>query len=84
MSKQFCEHLDAGWFYFLSDIYDFLGEGEGSIVHNCTIFLCSLDVRDIDDQCRGPSTKEKGHLAGKPTRGHCANRNYLSQALRTH
>ena len=25
------------------------------IVHNCTIFLCSLDVGNIDDQCRGPS-----------------------------
>ena len=31
---------------------------------NCTIFLCSLDVRNIDDQCRGPSIKEKDHLVG--------------------
>ena len=28
-------------------------------VHNCTIFLCSLDVGNIDDQSRGPSIKEK-------------------------
>ena len=34
------------------------------LVHNCTIFLCSLDVRNIDDQCRGPSIKEKDHLVG--------------------
>ena len=34
------------------------------IVHNCTIILFSLDVGNIDDQCRGPSIKEKGHLAG--------------------
>ena len=33
-----------------------------SLVHNCTIFLCSLDVRN--DQCRGPSIKEKDHLVG--------------------
>ena len=33
-----------------------------SLVHNCTIFFCSLDVRN--DQCRGPSIKEKDHLAG--------------------
>ena len=32
------------------------------VVHNCTIFLCSLDVRNIDDQCRGPNVKEKDHL----------------------
>ena len=37
------------------------GEGE-DLVHNCTIFPGSLDVRNIDDQCRGPSTKEKDHL----------------------
>ena len=34
------------------------------VVHNCTIFLCSLDVRNIDDQCRGPNIKEKDHIAG--------------------
>ena len=34
------------------------------LVHNCTIFLCSLDVRNIDDQCRGPNVKEKDHLVG--------------------
>ena len=34
------------------------------VVHNCTIFLCSLDAGNIDDQGRGPVTKEKGHLAG--------------------
>ena len=33
-----------------------------SLVHNCTIFFCSLDVRNIDDQCRGPNVKEKDHL----------------------
>ena len=31
------------------------------VVHNCTIFLCSLDVRNI---CRGPNVKEKDHLDG--------------------
>ena len=30
------------------------------VVHNRTIFLCSLD-----DQCRGFSIKEEYHLAGK-------------------
>ena len=30
----------------------------------CTINLHSQDVGNIDDQCRGPSIKEKGHLAG--------------------
>ena len=34
------------------------------LVHNCTIFLCSLDVINIDDQCRGPNVKEKDHLDG--------------------
>ena len=34
------------------------------LVHNCTIFLCSLDVGSIDDQCRAPSIKEKDHLVG--------------------
>ena len=34
------------------------------IVHNWTLFLCSLDVGNKDDQCRGPSTKEKDHLVG--------------------
>ena len=32
--------------------------------YNCTIFLCSLDVGNIDDQCRGPSIKGKDVLAG--------------------
>ena len=32
------------------------------LVRNCTIFLCSLDVRN--DQCRGPSIKEKDHPVG--------------------
>ena len=30
----------------------------------CTLFLCSLDVGNIDDQRRGPSIKEKDHIAG--------------------
>ena len=37
------------------------------LVHHCTIFLCSLDVGntdDTDDQCRGPSIKDKDHLVG--------------------
>ena len=34
------------------------------LANSCTIFLCSLDVRNTDDQCRGPSVKEKDHLAG--------------------
>ena len=34
------------------------------VEHNCTLFLCSLDVRNIGDQCRVPSIKEKDHLAG--------------------
>ena len=33
------------------------------LVHNCNIFLCSLDVRNYD-QCGGPNIKEKGHLEG--------------------
>ena len=33
------------------------------LVHKRTIFLCSLDVGNIDDQCRGPSIKERYHLA---------------------
>ena len=28
------------------------------LVHNCTLFLCSLDVENIDDQCKGSSIKE--------------------------
>ena len=46
------------------------GPSRETVVHNCTIFLCSLDVRnidvdiDIDDQCRGPSVKEIDHLVG--------------------
>ena len=40
-------------------------DGDGDdVVHNCTIFLCSLDVRNIDGQCRGPNVKEKDHLDG--------------------
>ena len=40
-----------------SDVWRFL-------IHNCTIFLCSLDVGNIDDQFRGPSIKEEDHLVG--------------------
>ena len=36
-------------------------------VHNCTIFLYSLDVGNLDDQCRGLIIKEKHHLAGQLT-----------------
>ena len=32
------------------------------VEHNCTLFLCSLDVGNIGDQCRGASIKEKDHL----------------------
>ena len=39
-------------------------DDEEGLVHNCTIFLLPLDVRNIDDQCRGPSIKEKDHLVG--------------------
>ena len=39
------------------------GDGE-DLVHNCTIFLGSLDVRNIHDQCICPSIKEKDHLVG--------------------
>ena len=35
---------------------------QDSLVHNCTIFLCSLDAGNIDDQCRCPSKNEKDHL----------------------
>ena len=31
-------------------------------MHNCTTFLCSLDVGNIEDQYRGPSKNEKDHL----------------------
>ena len=34
------------------------------LVNNCSIFLCSLDVGNIDDQCRVPSINKKDHLAG--------------------
>ena len=37
---------------------------QSDVVHNFTIFLCSLDVRNIDDQSRGPSIKEKDDLVG--------------------
>ena len=33
-------------------------------VHEYTLFLCSLNVRNIDDQSRGPSIMETDHLAG--------------------
>ena len=33
------------------------------LAHSCTIFLCPLDVGNIDDWCRCPSIKEKDHLA---------------------
>ena len=39
-------------------------ESDDFVVHNCTTFLCSLDVGNIDDQCRGPIIKEKDHRAG--------------------
>ena len=42
---------------------NFVEEAE-KLVHNCTIFLLPLDVRNIDDQCRGPSIREKDHLVG--------------------
>ena len=36
------------------------------LVHNYTIFLCSLDIENIDDidddQYRGPSKREEDHL----------------------
>ena len=32
------------------------------LVHNCTIFLCSLDV--LDDRGRSHNIKEKDHLVG--------------------
>ena len=41
------------------------------LVHHCTIFLCSLVVGntdDTDDQCRGPSIKDKDHLVGLLTK----------------
>ena len=35
------------------------------LVHNCTIFLCSLDVLDVlDDRGRSIYIKEKDHLVG--------------------
>ena len=30
-----------------------------TLLHNCTIFLWSLDVGNIDDQCKGPSKRSK-------------------------
>ena len=33
-------------------------------VHKYTLFLCSLDVGNIDDQCRGPIIMETDHPAG--------------------
>ena len=44
-----------GNFYILSAI---------PAVHECTIFLCSLEIGNIHDQCRRPSIQEKDHLAG--------------------
>jgi len=32
-------------------------------VHKCIIYLCSLCFGNIDDQCKGPSKKERDHLA---------------------
>ena len=32
------------------------------LIHNWTIFLCSLDIGNVDDQCRGPRIKEIGQL----------------------
>ena len=32
--------------------------------YNCTIFLCSLDVGNIEEQFRCTGTEEKDHLAG--------------------
>ena len=46
------------------DYYDDGGGADDDVVHNCTIFLLPLDVRNIDDQCKGPSIKEKDHLVG--------------------
>ena len=37
----------------------------GQLVHYYIIFLSSLDVVNIEDQCRDPSIKKKDHLAGK-------------------
>ena len=36
-----------------------------TLLHNCTIFMWSLDVGNMDDQCKGPSIKGKDHLAGQ-------------------
>ena len=43
---------------------NFLFQVGRELVHNCTIFFCSVDARNIDDRCRGPSIKEKDHLVG--------------------
>ena len=45
-------------------VFALKGGGGLEVIHNCTIFLCSLDVRNIDDQCRGPNIKEKIILLG--------------------
>ena len=46
-----------------------IGDNDGddassSLVHNCTIFLCSLDVRNIDDPYRNPIMNNKDHRVG--------------------
>ena len=46
------------------DNNDNAAEGDDNVVHNCTIFLCSPDVRNIIHQSRDPNKKEKGHLVG--------------------
>ena len=43
------------------------------LVHNCTIFLCSLDVGNIDDQCRGPSIREDINRKKTFSFRHCPN-----------
>ena len=52
-------------FNFISEVANKIEHGF-DLVHNCTLFLCSLDVEN--EQCRGPSIKEKDHLIGLPNR----------------
>ena len=59
--------LRNDWKIWVKRVKQFWRRDIHPLVHNCTIFLCSLDVRNIDDisdQCRGPSIKEKDHLVG--------------------
>ena len=42
-------------------VEDDAGNGRIKVVHILCV-LCSLDVRNIDDQCRSPSKKEKDHI----------------------